>query len=256
MANNDAIVNENVETTSVKLKVPEYVPADASQRTNDNVDSEANEHEHHREAGISTKIDSNNESISFDFFINVSIAIVQEDKIKAAICKSVDVETKQIQDLKMVDAGSQNKDSVRITGTVSTDDWEIRTLADKFTRLVPERILSGNLKDALGLEERPRVSRFYSRSSTAHLPAITNISPFPLNKSDSDPNKGYGNNPNPNTANSGADEPGKVKATSSLRTAKQADSASGLHSGDDLRKQPSDTPDEGPKNENACCIIL
>ncbi|ETO25615.1 hypothetical protein RFI_11523 [Reticulomyxa filosa] len=214
----DAIINENTETTSVQLK--------ASQNVNKNEEATEdgnNQEDGRREAGINTKISSNNENISFDFFINISIGIANEDKIKLAISKSVDVDVNQIQDFKVTNAGNEHRELVRITvenighkfksttkkkkklfrkhmRIVATNDWEIRTLADKFTRLVPDRVLSGNLKEALGLEEQPRVSRFYSRSSTAHLPSITNISPFPLDKTNStQPTPSNPNNPNPNS---------------------------------------------------------
>jgi len=128
---------------------------------------------------------SDQQHITFDFFVNLSIDVASEDKICEAIAKSVDCDVKQISSMKIEDATSSgNKSRLRISGKVLTNDWEIPQLSQKFAKLVTDRILSGTLQELLELEERPRVSRFYSKSSTTHLPSINTISPTPYDQHD------------------------------------------------------------------------
>jgi len=226
------------ETTTVQLKASETETV--SKNVNDAPKTDVYDNDKKKEADNNTKL---THRIEFDFFLNISPTIATEEKIKSAVCKSVDIEPKQILQLLVADAGSDHKDQVRITGVVGTDDWEIRTLGPKFERLVPDRILSASLKDALGLEDRPRVSRFYSRQSNTLNP--------PTNNAHSD-----SSNQAPHSPSAGTVRPGEVKPTASLRTAKAPDSASGLKTDQsDLRPKPTDEPDK-PTQHKSCCVVL
>ncbi|ETO22131.1 hypothetical protein RFI_15073 [Reticulomyxa filosa] len=57
-----------------------------------------------------------NDSIYFDFILKLEPSVVNSDKIKLAVCKSVDMDEQGIKDFKVSNAGSAHKELVRVTG--------------------------------------------------------------------------------------------------------------------------------------------
>jgi len=132
----------------------------------------------------SEKTENNKETILFDFFVEFRFTTIDYQKIQEAVAKSIDVCNEQVTIEKCEDV-SPNKGRLRIRGLVNTNSCETQSLSRKFSRLIREHILSGTMQITLGLEDRPRISRFYVRCSNPNILSPTNavmVLPFDFTK--------------------------------------------------------------------------
>merc|ERR1712083_1191852 len=53
----------------------------------------------------------------------------------------------------------------RVKGKIYTDDWELPMLQKKFKSIISEHGLSSNIQRVCQLEDRPLISRFFSKTS-------------------------------------------------------------------------------------------
>jgi len=121
-----------------------------------------------------------NESVSFDFFVNIALTINDCEKIKVVIAKSVNVSDTQIT-IKQCEDISINKPRSRVCGTVIVNSDEIEPTYTKFSCLISQRTLSEVMKNVFELQEQPRVSRFYVRCSNSKINHSNSITEAPLN---------------------------------------------------------------------------
>merc|ERR1719245_1596332 len=53
----------------------------------------------------------------------------------------------------------------RVKGKIYTDDWELPMLQKKFDSIISDHLLSSNIQRVCQLEDRPLISRFFSKTS-------------------------------------------------------------------------------------------
>jgi len=120
-----------------------------------------------------------NESISFDFFVNMSLTTTDCEKMKVVIAKSINVCDTQVTIEKCEDI-SVTKARTRICGTVILNSYEIEATYVKFSGLISQRTLSEMIKNVFELKEQPRVSRFYIKCSNSKISRSYSITESPL----------------------------------------------------------------------------
>merc|ERR1712129_597800 len=69
----------------------------------------------------------------------------------------------QIRDLVLKEIISGKR--TRVKGKICTDDWELPMLQKKFKSIISEHALSSNIQRVCQLEDRPLISRFFSKTS-------------------------------------------------------------------------------------------
>jgi len=124
-----------------------------------------------------------NESISFDFFVNIASATIDCEKMKVVIAKSIDVCDTQVTIGKCEDI-SITKARSRVCGTVIVNSSEIEPLYVKFSSLISQRTLSEIMKNVFELQEQPRISRFYIKCSNSKINRSYSITETPLYNTD------------------------------------------------------------------------
>merc|ERR1712154_647687 len=86
-----------------------------------------------------------------------------DDNVKRSMAQCVDCQMSQIGELALKEIMSGKR--TRVRGQIRTDDWELPMLQKKFQRIISEHALSTNLQRVCQLEDRPLISRFFSKSS-------------------------------------------------------------------------------------------
>ena len=188
--------------------------------------------------------------VSFDFMVTLPKNLLEsDDNLKRSISKSVDCDLNQLTELHITQMDdASNKSLSRVNGKIYTDDWELPMLQKKFQKIISDRVLSGHLQTICSLEDRPRIRRFFCKTSQ-ELNLKNNLK-LRMEQTDSVSSQLEENNISPSDA--GTTSPQSTSIDHELRTEQRRNSKRKSSSEKDAYCQPSDD-DDGCLN---MCVVL